>query len=312
MLARQVDGAVDERDVEAVEPAAKQAERKADRDLIGGDERRRGAPGAEPQPVDVRGAGDEVESHVTPGEVETLRGAKRSECGRDQALLDWRQMEDEQEAERQYATSPMTARLNHRRLRLIGGPGGSFGASSATSLILGPAGAIENSAVAPDLYNRRMSVCILVLIGALAALATPPQDRPLAPPPSPSALGTFDTSKWNMPFEPFQVIGPIYYVGTSDLGIFLLTTPEGHILIDGGIPETAPLIEKSVRALGFKVEDIKILLTTQAHFDHVGSLAAMKAGQRREGDGHEGRRGARRGRRPRRLPLWRQACRFRR
>lgn len=122
-----------------------------------------------------------------------------------------------------------------------------------------------------------MSVCILVLIGAFAALATPPQDRPLAPPPSPSALGTFDTSKWNIPFEPFQVIGPIYYVGTSDLGIFLLTTPEGHILIDGGIPETAPLIQKSVRALGFKVEDIKILLTTQAHFDHVGSLAAMKA-----------------------------------
>lgn len=55
-----------------------------------------------------------------------------------------------------------------------------------------------------------------------------------------------------------------------------IATPRGHVLIDGGLPESAPLIERSIRQLGFKVEDVEVLLTTQAHFDHVGSLAALQ------------------------------------
>lgn len=85
-----------------------------------------------------------------------------------------------------------------------------------------------------------------------------------------------DTSTWNLPFEPFRVAGPIHYVGTSELAAYLIQTPQGHILIDGGLPESAPLIERSIRQLGLKVEDVEILLTTQAHFDHVGSLAALQ------------------------------------
>ena len=81
--------------------------------------------------------------------------------------------------------------------------------------------------------------------------------------------------EWNQPAPPFRILGNIHYVGTNELAAYLLTTPEGHILIDGGLPESAPLIEASIRKLGFKVEDVKILLTTQAHFDHVGSLAAL-------------------------------------
>jgi metallo-beta-lactamase class B len=81
--------------------------------------------------------------------------------------------------------------------------------------------------------------------------------------------------EWNQPAPPFRIVGNIHYVGTNELAVYLLTTPEGHILIDGGLPESAPLIEASIRKLGFKVEDVKILLTTQAHFDHVGSLAAL-------------------------------------
>jgi metallo-beta-lactamase class B len=83
-------------------------------------------------------------------------------------------------------------------------------------------------------------------------------------------------SEWNQPFEPFKVAGPVYYVGTSELGAYLITTPQGHILIDGGLPESAPLIEESIRKLGFKVADVEVLLTTQAHFDHVGSMAALQ------------------------------------
>ena len=81
--------------------------------------------------------------------------------------------------------------------------------------------------------------------------------------------------EWNQPAPAFRILGNIHYVGTNELAAYLLTTPEGHILIDGGLPESAPLIEASIRKLGFKVEEVKILLTTQAHFDHVGSLAAL-------------------------------------
>ena len=80
----------------------------------------------------------------------------------------------------------------------------------------------------------------------------------------------------NAPVEPFRVIGNVYYVGASDVTAFLVTTPRGHILIDAGYPETAPQIKANVARLGFKVEDIEILLTTQAHFDHAGGLAELK------------------------------------
>ena len=81
---------------------------------------------------------------------------------------------------------------------------------------------------------------------------------------------------WSKPTAPFRIIGNVYYVGTEGLASYLVATPQGHVLIDGGLPEGAPLIEQSIRALGVKVEDVKILLTTQAHFDHVGSLAALQ------------------------------------
>jgi len=86
-----------------------------------------------------------------------------------------------------------------------------------------------------------------------------------------------DNPAWTTPVAPFKVVGPILYVGTKDLAAYLITTPAGHILIDGAVPSMAGEIEKSIRALGFKPEEIRILLTTQAHFDHVGTLAHFKA-----------------------------------
>ncbi len=83
--------------------------------------------------------------------------------------------------------------------------------------------------------------------------------------------------EWNQPVTPFRIVANIHYVGTNELAAYLLTTPAGHILVDGGLPESAPLIEQSIRQLGFKVEDVNTLVTTQAHFDHVGSLAALAA-----------------------------------
>ena len=82
---------------------------------------------------------------------------------------------------------------------------------------------------------------------------------------------------WNRPVEPFRVAGNIYYVGVEGVAVFLLTTPEGHILLDGGFTETVPLIRDSVGKLGFKLEDVKVLINSHAHFDHAGGLARLKA-----------------------------------
>src|SRR6188768_462211 len=87
-----------------------------------------------------------------------------------------------------------------------------------------------------------------------------------------STLPYYD-STWSKPYEPFRVAGNLYYVGTYDLACYLIATPKGHVLINSGLSESVPLIRKNVEALGFKFGDIKILLTTQAHYDHVAGLA---------------------------------------
>jgi metallo-beta-lactamase class B len=80
----------------------------------------------------------------------------------------------------------------------------------------------------------------------------------------------------NQPVEPYRIVGNVYYVGASDITSYLITTPEGHILLDGGFVETAPMIEANLKKLGFKLEDVKILLSSHAHFDHAGGLAELK------------------------------------
>lgn len=82
--------------------------------------------------------------------------------------------------------------------------------------------------------------------------------------------------KMTHPVEPFRIIGNLYYVGASSVTSFLIVTGEGHILIDGGFEETAPLIEASIEKLGFRLEDVEILLSSHGHFDHAGGLARLK------------------------------------
>lgn len=81
---------------------------------------------------------------------------------------------------------------------------------------------------------------------------------------------------WNQPVEPFRIAGNIYYVGASDITSYLITTPKGHILIDSGFIETVPQIKANIQKLGFKLEDVKILLNSHAHYDHAGGLAELK------------------------------------
>jgi len=80
----------------------------------------------------------------------------------------------------------------------------------------------------------------------------------------------------NQPFKPFRVIDNIYYVGTNDLACYLIKTPAGHILLDTGFEESGPIVRANIQALGFKLRDIKIILSSHAHYDHVGGHADMK------------------------------------
>jgi metallo-beta-lactamase class B len=93
-----------------------------------------------------------------------------------------------------------------------------------------------------------------------------------------SVFGQADeTSRsWNKPVPPFRIVGNLYYVGATEVTSFLITTPQGHILLDGGFVETAPQIERNIAELGFKLQDVKILLSSHAHFDHAGGLAELK------------------------------------
>ena len=84
-------------------------------------------------------------------------------------------------------------------------------------------------------------------------------------------------ANYNAPFAPFTVVGNVHYVGAAGVSSFLITTPNGHFLLDGGFAETAPMIIANIQALGFSIGDVKYLLNSHAHYDHAGGLAALKA-----------------------------------
>ena len=94
-------------------------------------------------------------------------------------------------------------------------------------------------------------------------------------PLSPEQRATFH-GRQSEAVEPFRIVGNIYYVGARNIASYLITTPEGHIMIDTGTKEMHDVIRTNVEKLGFKLQDIKILLSGHAHFDHVQGHAAMK------------------------------------
>jgi len=93
---------------------------------------------------------------------------------------------------------------------------------------------------------------------------------------APPAVTHGQDRKWSAPAEPVKIAGPVYFVGTQGLAAWLITTPAGHILLNTAVPRSGPLIANSVRKLGFKPQDIKVLLAGHAHFDHVGGHAYIQ------------------------------------
>jgi metallo-beta-lactamase class B len=81
---------------------------------------------------------------------------------------------------------------------------------------------------------------------------------------------------WNEPHAPFRVFGNTYYVGTAGLSSILIETVDGLMLIDGGLPQSAPQIAQNIRRLGFDARDIRVIAVSHAHFDHVGGIAALQ------------------------------------
>ena len=84
------------------------------------------------------------------------------------------------------------------------------------------------------------------------------------------------TLHWEEPAEPVRILGPLYFVGTKGLGVFLFTTSEGHILMNTGMPSSGPMIVESIRKLGFRPEDIRVMINGHAHIDHAGAFAYLK------------------------------------
>src|SRR5579871_2517624 len=82
--------------------------------------------------------------------------------------------------------------------------------------------------------------------------------------------------EYSKPFPPFRIAGNLYYVGTYDLACYLIVTSDGNILINTGLAASAAIIKKNIETLGFTLSDTKILLNTQAHYDHMGAMAAIK------------------------------------
>jgi metallo-beta-lactamase class B len=101
---------------------------------------------------------------------------------------------------------------------------------------------------------------LFALLLALPAIAAPPCDL---------------CGAWNATQPPFRLFGNAYYVGVRGLGAVLVTSSAGHVLIDGGLPESAEKIAASIRELGFDPKDVKLILSSHAHFDHAGGIAGL-------------------------------------
>lgn len=115
---------------------------------------------------------------------------------------------------------------------------------------------------APDTLGTMKRLLLALLPALVAAL---PATARLPP----------EWESWNEPIQPFRIAGNLYYVGAREVAAYLFATPQGLILLDAGFEETVPVITAAIEELGFRVEDVRLLLSTHAHFDHVGGLAEL-------------------------------------
>lgn len=120
--------------------------------------------------------------------------------------------------------------------------------------------------------TRPLTFILAVVAGSALGAA----DVPKLPEPRPVGEWGPLFDSWKQPVPPRKLVGPIHYVGTRGISSFLITTPQGHILIDTGFADSLPHVLASIEQLGFKPADVKLLLSSHAHVDHVGGHAEFK------------------------------------
>jgi len=112
------------------------------------------------------------------------------------------------------------------------------------------------------------ALALAIFLLAFAALAS---GQTVAPPSSCAACPV-----WNQPQQPFRIYGNTYYVGPRGLTSILLTSKAGHVLIDSALPESVPQVVANIRSLGFRIEDVKLIVNSHVHFDHGGGIAELQ------------------------------------
>jgi metallo-beta-lactamase class B len=118
---------------------------------------------------------------------------------------------------------------------------------------------------------------VFLLGAALAACGAAPEPAAVPAPDRAAADANLRLRReWGRPVEPFRLVGNIYYVGASNIASYLIATSGGLILLDAGTREMEPIVRAGIAKLGFRIEDVEILLVSHAHWDHVEGLAAMK------------------------------------
>jgi metallo-beta-lactamase class B len=110
----------------------------------------------------------------------------------------------------------------------------------------------------------------IVFVCALFLFAQPSTFKPDPP------ITCSSCDVWNGPHAPFKVFGNTYWVGVAGLSSMLIASDAGHILLDGGLPQSAALIDANLRALGFRTADIRLIVNSHAHYDHAGGIAALQ------------------------------------
>lgn len=117
----------------------------------------------------------------------------------------------------------------------------------------------------------RHLLLIALTLSSVATLAQTPSKLQPDPP-----MVCSDCDAWNARKAPSRVFGNTYSVGTEGLGAILITSKSGHILLDGGLPQSAPLIDEYIRKVGFRTEDVELIVNSHAHYDHAGGIAALQ------------------------------------
>jgi metallo-beta-lactamase class B len=140
--------------------------------------------------------------------------------------------------------------------------------------------------VRPEIFMRRACEYIVAFLLMIAMSVTSPRaEEPQPVRPTEEQLANdnklfialaIKVFKWEEPAEPVKIAGPIYFVGTKGLGAFIFATSDGLILMNTGMPSSGAMIEDSIRKLGFKPEDLKIMINGHAHIDHAGAFAYLK------------------------------------